>query len=108
LAKSELLRLAENGIAAYPPDAFGELATQCRQSAEATASPRFFVLAGAVEMMATAWEQFEAVNVGIQERLDVLLATRLPLILSEPDENAATSLATAMREDMSLVFTQGA
>lgn len=108
MAKSELLRLAESGLAAFPPSGLGELATECRESAEAIASARLFVLAGVVELLAAAWEPFDAVSVDVRERLDALLSTRLPLILSEEDERAAVSLATSMCDDVSLVLTRGA
>jgi hypothetical protein len=106
LAKSELLRLAEDGLAAFPPVRLSDLSIDCRQFAEATASARMFVLADVVGLLASAWEPHGAVPVKIRERLDLLLSVRMLSILTEEDEHAAVSPATSFREDLRLVLMQ--
>jgi hypothetical protein len=71
-----------------------------------TVSPRLFVLTNVIELLASAWEPYEAVPVEVRERLDLVLSTQMRLILSEEDEGAAMSLAASMREDVSLILRQ--
>lgn len=104
MANSELLRLAEGGLAAFPPAHLGELATACRESGTARASARLLVLADAIGLLASAWEPHEAVPSVAIPALDRLVKERLPAVLAEPAEEAAVSLAASLREDVALIL----
>lgn len=104
MARSELQRLAEGGIGAFPPSAFRDLALVCHESAVAHASARLFVVEEVAEALAAVWEPHEAFSSAAREQLDEVLATQLPFILDEVDESAAVSLASSLREQVSLII----
>ena len=100
--QAELRRLSENGIREFPPSGFGPLVAACMSAA--STSPRYAVVAEAMELLVDAWEPFEAFWVEWTDRLDEVLAVDLPGIVDEPDEEAAISLARSMREAVALVL----
>lgn len=102
----ESLRLlAEYGQASLPPDRLGELASNCRARMQALGKARYGLLAQMLDVMDTAWSQFGALSHERQMAVDDLLRTQLPLVLDEPDEQAATSLAASLFESVRLAIS---
>ena len=54
-------------------------------------SPQLLVVAETVELIAEAWEPFEALRVETVERLDVVLAADLPAVINESGQAAVIS-----------------
>lgn len=102
-----MLLLADKGLGeSFPPSDLRGLEDQCREWALTELSPRFSVIADALDIVAAAWEPLEAFWTESRDRLNEVLAAHIPLVLSEPDEEAAISLARSMREDLALVIAQ--
>ena len=100
--ETDLLRLAESGSGAYPPEGFDSLAEACREAGGF--KPRLMEVAAAVDLLAAAWEPFGALRTETVERLDRILTADLPTVIREPDESAAISLARSLREALALVL----
>ena len=105
MVEAELLRLAERGIREYPPERFRHLAESCHEAG--TSTPRLLVLGETIGLLAAAWEPHEALWTVTVDRLDDVLAADLRLVLYEPDEAAAISLASSLREAVALVLAEG-
>lgn len=107
MVSAELLQLAEGGLRSVSASALADLAASCRQSLVATASARDGVLAEIMEVLAGAWEAQGYFHAATVDAMDDLLRRELPQIISEPDEQAATSLAAALRESVVLSLLTG-
>jgi hypothetical protein len=59
-----------------------------------------------IEVMDTAWSQYEMLPYECVQALDGLLATELPMILNEPSEEAAVSLAASLFESVRLAVSR--
>lgn len=72
---------------------------------QALGEARYGVLAQMLDVMDTAWSQFGALSPERQTAVDQLLRAQLPLVLDEPDEQAATSLAASLFEAVRLAIS---
>jgi hypothetical protein len=59
---------------------------------------RYVIVADAISLLAEVWEDREAFWADATRDLNRCLAADLPAIVSEPDEEAAVSLAASFRE----------
>lgn len=104
MVESELRRLAEHGVARFPPSAIRRLSEDCRDLGRARPSIRFLLLADVLALVAELWEPHGAYSTEGCAALDSILARRLPSITNEPDDEAAGSLVTSMADEIRSVI----
>jgi hypothetical protein len=102
--EDDLLRLARDGVAGFPPAQFGGLVAECRGAAEQRLGLRFLPIAEAVDVLREAWEPYEAFWTKTTALLDSVLGADLPLILTEGSEEAAVYLAKSMYDALKLII----
>ena len=105
MVELDLLRLADRGQGEYPATGFSDLAASCREAGRS--KPRLLLVAESIDLLAEAWGQFDALPTETCDRIDSVLKTDVPLVLHEPDEQAALALADSMREEVLLALQAG-
>ena len=95
-----LLRLATNGIAAYPPTDLEDLAAQCRDWGRATGTAIGFVLAECIELVLNSFAEGEAgvIASSLLAELDSEFARFLPRLISTGPLESSTSAVTLLKE----------
>jgi hypothetical protein len=109
MIRADLLRLAEEGLTAYPPSALGELADSCKSFCADRADVRYCLLADAFRMVADWFDErdrYGGITRSSVMELDGVFS-RLPPILDEEEMTAAAAFAGALRDEVSLIFEQG-
>jgi hypothetical protein len=99
--RATLSRLAEVGVPALPPQLLGDLTQYCWDRCEVEADARFCAIARSLEPIRELFDESEESG-GVEmdfTDVDHAFRSRLPGILEEPDPQAATLLARALREE---------
>lgn len=100
--RATLSRLADVGVAALPPALLGGLVAYCWDRCEIEADARFCAIARTLEPIRDLFDESEEAGGVAMDfaEIDEALRSRLPAILSEPDAEAASLLARALREEV--------
>src|SRR5579883_325487 len=101
---SSLRRLADEGIAAFPPLALPDLAAWCWDIGETTGDARYCSLSRSIGQIEELFEPVEAVPQNLVRHLDGLLARTVGDILQADSAEAGSILARSLREDISLTI----
>lgn len=101
---TQLRRLGDEGLGAFPPRDLDGLARACAATADSGGGLRYFSLSQTIGILSEAWQQHEAFWTESTRQLNEILAVDLPQVLCEPIEEAAVSLAAAMRDAVVLVI----
>lgn len=99
----QLLRIAEHGIAAFPPAGLHDLADWCWDLGEATGDARYSSLSRSFEIIAELFDLNKVAESTTVKRLDILLNRHMCEILSAESAEVGAHLARAMREAITLV-----
>jgi hypothetical protein len=109
VSREDLLRLAEGGLAAYPPDKIADLVNSCRDFCRAIPDARYCVLADALKIVADWFEErdrYGGVFTSSVTELNGALQ-RLPLIVDETEPGAAVAIASDLQAEVSLIVERG-
>ncbi len=95
-----LLRLATNGIAAYPPTDLEDLAAQCRDWGRATGTAIGFVLAECIELVLNSFTDGEAgvIESSLLAELDSEFARFLPGFIATGPQESPTPAVSLLKE----------
>lgn len=96
--QSSLLRLADRGLGAFPPERLTDLAAWCRDWVDATGDGRYCSVAQALERIGAPFESDELLSTATVRRLDLVLQQELPAIVRAETAEIGALLARAMRE----------
>ena len=105
MSREELLRLAGQGLAAYPPSGIGGLAEASSELCETTGDVRYCVIADGLRIFArwlASHGDGAAIPNGSVAELDELFR-RIPSILDESEPEVAIALARAFKEETEVV-----
>jgi hypothetical protein len=95
-----LRRLADDGLAAYPPVDITTLADWCWEYGEATGDARYSSLWRALRSIVCSFEDTDALPTLTVMRIDALLRESVPDIVDAESPEAGAQLARRMREDL--------
>lgn len=98
--RNSLLRLANDGIARFPPADLQTLADWCWDYGEATGDARYCSLWRCLDLLAERFAQFEALAAEDVSFYDGLLRACMADILDASESALAASLARQLREQM--------
>lgn len=96
--RSELLRLAEGGLAAFPPDGLGSLAEWTRDYCWASGAVAYCILHDLFEVLVDAFEG--PVLSSTASEVDVVLRRDLRAIVEAEDPDVARTVALSLRSDV--------
>lgn len=103
MAQAEFRRLAEGGLAEFPPDDLSRLARASKQRCFDTGDVRFCILSDIARLLDDFYESREPVQWSWQEQLSKVLADALPPVL-DADPDSARRLALTLLHDIRAVI----
>lgn len=95
-----LLRLADKGLAAYPPAELSTLADWCWDIGESTGDARYSSLWRSLDLISDLFAEHGALPTGMVARLDEALHYWMPKIIGAADASEGSQFARLMREDL--------
>jgi hypothetical protein len=98
LDRQDLSRLAERGVAAFPPANLSTLAEWCWDFGESSGDARYCSLWRTLSMVAAPFDQDDALSSAVVARIDSVLRTSLPDVLTADSAADGSLLARALRE----------
>jgi hypothetical protein len=109
VSREDLLRLAEGGLAAYPPNKIADLVSSCRDLCRAIPDARYCILADALKIVADWFEQRDGYGGVCTSSVTELNGAfqRLPLIVDETEPGAAAAFASDLQAEVSLIVGRG-
>ena len=100
--QAEFLRLAREGLAAFPPEDLARLAREAEGYCHESGVVLYCVLGKIASDLAWRWEDVDAVPTTLLTTLDGVLSHALPRVLNEGE--GAYVLATALREEIQTIL----
>lgn len=106
---NDLLRLAEDGLAAYPPSGLVDLTASCRDLCRALPDPRYCTVADALQILVDWFEERDRYGNVPPSSMDELSETlrRLRLIVEEPEPAVAVAMAFDLQTEVGLIVQRG-
>ena len=96
--EASLLRLAEDGLAPFPPSSLPDLAQWCRDRTASTGDGRWSVVAECLTRISQPFEEDGQLSTAVLEALDRVLSVWLPDVVHAASAEAGALLASSMRE----------
>lgn len=106
-SREDLVRLALNGLAAYPPAGLGDLCSWCRDWCLAAADVRYCALADALQVVADWFDDRGGVLSSSMKELDVALQQNLPHIIDEDDASVAVAMTRVLHDELVEIVIRG-
>lgn len=100
MSRESLLRLGNEGIAAFPPSGLTQLADWCWEYGEATADARYFLLWQILKFIADAFDDDGAAIASVVARWDSVLQQHIPSVVDAVDATEGVRLARLMRDEL--------
>src|SRR5690349_2206264 len=101
--RQSLLRLANAGIAAYPPSQLRLLADWCWDHGEATGDARYCSLWRLLDVIAEMFEEHGAVSSDLIASIDASLEANIPRVLQAAPPASGAQLARELRQEIFLM-----
>jgi hypothetical protein len=98
--EGSLRRLADEGVAAFPPTALGDLVEWCWSFGEETGNARYLSLSQALKLIDDLFADCGACPTASVDSLSRLLRTWLPAILDAVDPADGTAFARLLRQQL--------
>lgn len=102
---SDIYRLGESGISAFPPSSLSTASDWLWDFCEATGDARYCSLSVSLRTVANAFDEHDALPTTTVRDADKLFADRLPYILNARDRADASSSARSLREDLAAALS---
>jgi hypothetical protein len=103
----DVRRLAQNGLAAFPPGKLGELGIWLRDFGSATGDARYYALSDLVLDLTHPFSGNRGLPVAITASVDSELEKGIPAILDADDPSFASSLARQLHEYITQLVRNG-
>jgi hypothetical protein len=108
-SRDELLRLADEGLAAYPPAKLSDLCIWCADTCKALPDVRYCVLSDGLRIIADWFGErdgYGGVLTSSVDELNVVLR-RVRAVVEEQEPAVAVALASDLQAEISLIVERG-